>query len=157
MSSELERLLSFIENDHRAIAVLFDSFERICGRAASGQDGCATCSASTVAACEAALQELTAALLRLLLEHFEREELLLQRVAQRRATQAHLEAHRAAHVDFTCRYNRLAIAGEATDVLRLIRSWQTFVREWAKDHALKFDGELAQLAQAPGQVSITRQ
>lgn len=140
------QLLALVETDHRALAALFESLGHLCGKADATAVGCTRCPAPVVAKCDNMLNEITAAMLTMLLEHFEREDALMQQVAVSPVAQGHCVRHRNAHADFTTRYNRIATAYRTADVCAQIRAWKAFIHDWAREHALKFDAELARLA-----------
>ncbi len=136
---------SGIDPDHRALAELLDELERVCTNPATPDGRCDHCPERKAHACHGSLKEICAKMQALLLEHFQREQELMNSLPRNAATRAHCERHRREHVNFSTRYNvaaaRLNACHPATSALEV----ETLVLDWIRSHALEFDAELAAL------------
>lgn len=140
-----EELAREMEGDHGALADMLERIATLCVGGEAGQR-CDLCRGDQVTACQCSLDDHAAKMLALLLEHFRREEELMRRLPCTPQLRRHGEIHRSAHVGFSGAYNRLIASPRRSDVLTGIRTLESFVQDWVRNHALEFDAELIRLA-----------
>lgn len=137
-----------IDEEHQALASLLAEVTRIC--TCSHEDvsrrNCRDCLPETLGTCSTELVSLCNRLMQLLLDHFYREEALMDSLPDTHAIRSHCDDHRTNHVVFVKLYNEAVRQLDCSDVLTSTRSLEAVVRKWVREHAMSFDAEFAALA-----------
>lgn len=132
-----------MDADHHALARLIEKVAEICRK--GGGCHCDGCPPSMTQRCESTFGELSRKMLCLMIEHFEREDVVMGQLPVSRDVQQHCEAHRGAHNEMTCQYNRMISESYHANLATCIREFEDFVLGWTRGHALHYDAELARL------------
>jgi hemerythrin len=85
----------------------------------------------------------------LLLDHFQREQELMNSLPRNPAVKIHCERHRREHVSFSTRYNLAAAQLSTCQPAIAAREIEVLVFDWIRSHALEFDAKLAELLHRP--------
>lgn len=135
-----------IDADHAALAQLLDALETICTKPPADNGGCGQCPQTEMASCRRLLTSLGAKMQTLLLNHFQREDELMQSLPRTMAVRNHCARHRGEHVSFSTQYNlavtRLADSAPAVAVRKI----EGLVMQWVRNHTLEYDVELSSLS-----------
>lgn len=142
-----------IDPDHRALAELLEALERICIDPATPDCGCDLCPERNAHACHGSLKEICTKMQTLLLDHFQREQELMNSLPRSPAVRIHCERHRREHVAFSTRYNLAAAQLGNCEPAIAARELEVLVFDWIRCHALEFDAKLAALLHRPVEVA----
>jgi hemerythrin len=136
-----------IDEEHRALACLLAEVTRICtcNHEDASRRNCRDCLPETLGTCSAELIGLCNRLMHLLLEHFYREEALMDSLPNTLAIRSHCDDHRTNHAVFVKLYNEAVRQLDCSDVLASMRSLEAVVHKWVREHAMSFDAEFAAL------------
>ena len=140
---------SAIDPDHRALAELLEALERVCMNPATPDCRCDCCPERKVYACQGSLREICTKMQTLLLDHFQREQELMNSLPRNPAVKIHCERHRREHVSFSTRYNLAAAQLSTSQPAIAARELEVLVFDWIRSHALEFDAKLAELLHRP--------
>ncbi len=106
---------------------------------------CTHCTPATIEACHAALTEVAMEFMVFLISHQRQEDDMMARLPRTHSNQAHCIRHRDAHVEFTSRYNKLIWRFDHLPTSDNIRTLESLICDWIRDHALDFDSRLIRL------------
>ena len=134
-----------IDRHHRALAQLVDRVMRVCCDPASRRGHCGACAGEVMSRCRDLLEAIAAELMALMLDHFHREDELMDALPRTLSTKAHCERHRRAHVELSTRYNLSIRALDGRNMVANERKLERFLCDWAGRHALEYDNMLADL------------
>ena len=134
-----------MDQDHHALAQLIEKVGGVCGDALKSGCKCDQCPEGKPQRCFDALIEIAHEIMVRMLEHFEREDELMQSLPRTRATREHCMAHRREHVDFSTRYNLALAHINARHPVIGLRILGTFILDWIRSHILEYDIKLAVL------------
>ena len=144
---------STIDPDHRALAELLEALESVCMDSATPDSRCDRCPERTAHACHGALKEICTKMQTLLLDHFQREQELMNSLPRSPAVRIHCERHRREHVGFSTRYNHAAARLGSCQPAIGARELEALVFDWIRSHTLEFDAKLAELLHRPVEVA----
>lgn len=106
---------------------------------------CTKCTPATTEACRVTLTEVAMEFMVFLIEHQRQEDRMMAQLPRTHANQSHCVRHRDAHVEFTSRYNKLIWRFDHLPPSDNIRTLETLICDWIRDHALDFDSRLIRL------------
>ena len=129
--------------DHGALVALLEGWELACANPTAPDRRCEICPEAKVAFCHGVLRERAVRVQTFLLDHFQRENDLMNSLPATAAAKTHCVRHRREHVNFSTLYNLvvadLAAFQPAIGAARL----EALVIDWIRRHALEYDKELA--------------
>lgn len=133
-----------IDEEHRHLAGLVEKAGQICVQQECVEH-CGHCDDSRRHSCATTLAEVGGRMMTLMLDHFHREDELMNRLPQHGPAKTHCEKHRRAHVAFSTRYNTVLAGIEPGNTAQRAKAFETFILDWIRHHALEFDLQLAGL------------
>lgn len=142
-----------MDSDHSVLIELLESFEYGCKDRVALDGGCAHCSDATTEACRARLMNIIGKVQKLLLDHFEHENELMDSLPRTAVTKSHCVRHRREHVSFSTRYNHAVASLDARQPGIDSRQIEALVSEWIRSHMHAYDVELHSLLTAAGMAS----
>lgn len=132
-----------IDPDRDELVHLLDSLDAMCKDPTAANGGCDHCPQNRGQSCQRLLISMGAKMQAVLLNHFQREEQLMQSLPRTTAIRIHCARHRTEHVNFSTQYNlavrRLASGAPAVAA----RQIENLVLEWVRSHALEYDVKLS--------------
>ena len=143
------------DRDHEGLAMLLEKVSLICGHPEEERE-CKDCPQERLQHCGSEMHAHTERLMLLLLDHFHREEALMDALPKSRDARVHCARHRAQHVAFSTRYNSIVANLDTGSIFAGIRRLEPLVVEWIREHVLKFDAELTSMLEAAAQKDLTR-
>lgn len=136
--------LDRIDREHRELAALIDEVRGVCPR--QGLDAyCGQCAPDLHRQCLATLVEIGHRLMGFAIDHFRHEEEMMARLPATAPIRRHCAAHRDSHAAFVTLYNGRIRGLSNDDAASGVRRLESALEHWAREHALKFDDELATL------------
>jgi hemerythrin-like metal-binding protein len=151
MSQEMATRVQFevgdsdIDPDHHALALLLEALERVCTDPATSDCRCDQCPGPKAHSCHGLLKEIGSRMQTLLLDHFQREQELMNSLPRNAATKTHCERHRREHVNFSTRYNHAAAKLNDCQPASGAKELEALAFDWIRSHSLEFDAELSAL------------
>lgn len=106
---------------------------------------CRECADEKLQHCRKRLQDAVERLMNLMLEYFNREDALMNRLPNTGLAQVHCIRHREDHIAISTRYNEIIANLEAGDVASNCRTLEAVVCAWLHEHSRQFDVELASM------------
>lgn len=138
---------SRIDREHQELAELIGEVRAVCPRHGGDAD-CGQCAPDLHRGCMSALVGIGERLMGFAIDHFRTEEEMMAKLPSTAPVRRHCAAHRDSHAQFVALYNGkirgLSSDDAASGALRL----ESALEHWAREHALKFDDELATLIAA---------
>ena len=133
-----------MDADHRVLADLIEKIGSVCGNTLAADTSCERCRHDKTALCYDALLDLGQELMLQMLAHFNREDDMMKTLPKNRATTVHCAAHRREHNEFTTRYNQALLQIDALNPVVGLRTLESFVADWVRDHILDYDLKLSE-------------
>lgn len=134
-----------IDSDHRELIEVLEGLGLACKDPVTPDCRCARCPEGKAAACHKLLRELGSRMQLLLLDHFQREDKLMNSLPRTMVAKLHCIRHRREHVNFSTQYNLAAARLDASQPAAGAKELEQLVFEWIRGHALEYDAELAAL------------
>lgn len=106
---------------------------------------CRECADGRLQHCRKRLHDAVERLMNLMLEHFNREDSLMNALPNTGLAQVHCIRHREDHIAISMRYNKIIANLEAGDVASNCRTLEAVVSAWLHEHSRQFDMELASM------------
>lgn len=132
-------------SDHRELVQVLEGLELVCRDPVTPDCRCDHCPEGKAAACHSLLRQLGGKMQVLLLDHFQRENELMDSLPGNTAAKLHCIRHRRVHVNFSTQYNLAVARLDASQPAVGAKELEKLVFEWIRSHTLEYDAELAAL------------
>jgi hemerythrin-like metal-binding protein len=136
-----------IDQDHHALAQLIERVGMVCGNSLNPECQCDQCPEGKPKHCFASLIEIGHEIMVLMLDHFHHEDELMKSLPNNRSTKEHCVAHRLEHVHFSTKYNQSVAPINVRHPVVGLRTLDTFISDWIRNHIFEYDMQLAALLQ----------
>ena len=139
-----------MDREHKTLAELLACADRLCG-AEEPDPRCENCRNELSTRCCRELQSLGDRLMSVFIDHCHREDELMALLPNSPASHRHRMAHRNEHSDFFRKYNQAVLNLDKHDTAIGTRRLRTLLVDWIREHALRYDAELAELLDEVGE------